>query len=214
MNAFKLLLIIALLSLCTGCSGQGHPKYIGEQYGTFDLDKITFRENPDSLLSKTEQYYKLPEEDRYFDDMLKRFVETDTLYFIYRIPSKYISGKMFRFKNFRLKAKEIVDFYVDNSKRLRKVETSVYMSAEEYGQLLAACKDFKDITPVNVSNFNNKKYVILQKEERATEVQTTLYCLDYRSNNDPGKDYFVRISKSNTSIRNDRFYKRENDEVK
>ncbi|MBC9915164.1 hypothetical protein [Chitinophaga varians] len=202
----KYFLSLFLLPLMFSCQGQTNPKYVGEPNSTFQLDKITFAEQPDTLLSKVARYYKLPEDDGYFNDTIKQFIKTGTLYHIYRIVPKHVSAGMFAFSTLKLPAGQIVDFYVDPSQKLRKLELSVYMTEAEYKQLIAAGKGLKDVTPDNVRKFNQGKYVIYQQDE--DQKQTTLYCLDNRKENEPGKDYFLRIAMMSLQIKTDRFYQR------
>lgn len=189
------------------CQGQHNPKYIGEAHSIFHLDKITFAEQPDTLLSKVERYYKLPQDDGYFNDTIKQFIKTGTLYHIYRILPKHVTATMFAFSILKLPAGQVVDFYVDQSQQLRKVEFSVYVTEAEYKQLIAAGKGLKDITPDNVRRFNQDKYVIFQQEEG--QKQTTLYCLDNRKEQEPGKDYFLRIAVMSLQIKTDKFYRQQ-----
>ena len=72
MKICQMLYCIATLMIFTSCRSQENPKYIGAEYGVFDLDKVTFPGNLDTLLSKTEKYYKRPFEDRYFDGKLPK----------------------------------------------------------------------------------------------------------------------------------------------
>lgn len=211
-NLFALLLLL----MNTGCNAQGNALYIGKQYGVFDLDKITFSEQPDTLLSKVEKYYKLPQEDGYFDEQQKAFVTTGILYHIYRMLPRYVSTGMFTFKQLQIPSKQVIDFYADQSGNLRKVEFSVYLGDKEYQDLRAACKDFKDVTTEQISRLNNGNYKILQYENPGKTIQTTLYCLDNRKerNSDDNQHYFVRISSISLKNRNDRVYQQLNDEVK
>ncbi|NML40845.1 hypothetical protein HHL17_26850 [Chitinophaga sp. G-6-1-13] len=208
----KHFLLLLLLPAMLSCKGQNNPKYLGGTYGTFHLDKITFAEQPDTLLSKIERYYKLPEDDGYFNDTIKQFIKTGTLFHIYRILPKHVTAGMFMFNTLKLPAGQIVDFYVDSSQRLRKLEFSVYMTEAEYKKLMADSKGLKDITPDNVRKFNQDKYVIFQQEDE--QKQTTLYCLDNRKENEPGKDYFLRIAVMSLRIKTDKFYKRQHTDMR
>jgi hypothetical protein len=207
---------VSLLFMLMNCNAQENPKYIDAGYGVFHLDKITFSEQLDSLFSKTEKYYKLPKGEEYFNDGQKKYALKDTVYYIYRIPSKFVAEGTFRFKNLAIKPKEVVDFYADDSGNFRKIEVSVYLNDQQYRELIAACKDLKDHTPENVRKVNSGKYVILQNVNAEKQIQTTLYCLDNRheNNNDPNQNYFVRISKTSLQIRTDKFYKQFNDDMK
>lgn len=217
-NGIKLCYIIVyigLLFMFMSCNGQENPDYIGAGYGVFDLDRITFSEQLDTLLSKSEKYYKLPKGEEYFDNGQKKYTLKDTVYYIYRIPPKFVAEGTFRFKGLVIKRKEVVDFYADDSGNFRKLEVSVYLSDQQYRDLIAACKDFKDLTPENVRKVNNNKYIILQSNDTKKQILTTLYGLDNRqeNNNDPNQNYFVRISKTSLKMRNDEFYKQFNDEI-
>jgi hypothetical protein len=198
------------------CNAQENPRYIGTKYGVFDLDKITFSEQLDTLFSKTEKYYKIPKGNEPFDEKLRKYLIRDTLYYIYRIPTKSIAEGTFKFKNLDIKPKAVVDFYADHSYNFRKMEASVYLDDKQYQELRFACENFKDVTPENVKKVNNGKYVILQSVNAEKQIQTTLYCLENKkeNNNDPNQNYFVRISKTSLQIRTDQFYKRLNDEIK
>jgi hypothetical protein len=215
-TAYLLICYSAILLMFTSCKAQEkNPEYLGIKYGVFDLDKITFLENVDMLFSKVEKYYKRPVDDGYFDEKLKKFMTTDTLYYTYRVSPKLVTQGMFKFKDFNIKSNEAIDFYMDKARNFRRIEVSVYMNAQQYKELRSATKDFKDITPENVKRVNNHKYIILQQIDSQMKIQTTLYCLDSReeNNNDPNKSYFIRIAKSNLKITNDKFYKKVNDEV-
>jgi len=212
----QILLNMMLLFMFESCSGQDNPPYIGAEYGTFDLDKITFSERLDTLFSKTEKYYKMPKGDEVFDEKSGKYLIRDTLYHMYRTPTKYVAEGTFRFKSLLIKPKEVVDFYTDHLHNFRKVEVSVYLNNTQYAELRAACKDFRDVTPANVRKVNNGKYVILQSEEAGKQIRTTLYCLentgDTRGDNE--QKFFIRISKTSLAIRNDKFYLQLKDDIK
>jgi len=197
------------------CKGQENPRYIGAEYGVFDLNKITFGEQLDTLFSKTEKYYKLPKGEEYFDQKQGSYLLKDTLYYIYRILPKFVTEGTFKFKNLDIKPKQVVDFYADHSHHFRKMELSVYISDKQYQQLLDACRDFKDVTPENVRKFNNGKYIILRSDDIHGQIQTTLYCLNNKqeNNDDPGQNYFVRIAKTSLRVKTDKFYQHFKDQM-
>lgn len=211
----RIMIYVSLLCMCISCNGQENPEYIGARYGVLDLDKVTFSEQLATMFSKTEKFYKLPKGDEHFDVKLNRDVATDTVYYIYRISPRFVAEGTFRFKMLDIKPQEVVDFYADDSGNFRKVEVSVYLSDKQYQELRAACKEFKDVTPENVRKVNNNTYTILQHANAGKQTQTTLYCLDNRkeNGNDPGRHYFVRISKISLKVKTDKFYKRLNDEI-
>jgi hypothetical protein len=160
-TAYLLICYSAILLMFTSCKAQEkNPEYLGIKYGVFDLDKITFLENVDMLFSKVEKYYKRPVDDGYFDEKLKKFMTTDTLYYTYRVSPKLVTQGMFKFKDFNIKSNEAIDFYMDKARNFRRIEVSVYMNAQQYKELRSATKDFKDITPENVKRVNNHKYII------------------------------------------------------
>lgn len=50
----KFLLLFLITVSLSNCSSQtkDNPKYLGHEFGNFDLDKVTFKENIDTLFSK------------------------------------------------------------------------------------------------------------------------------------------------------------------
>lgn len=210
----KVIVFLSLISIIMSCNGQENPRYIGARYGVFELDKINFSENLDTLFNKAGKHYRLPKGKEYFDDGLKRYVLKDTVYYIYRIPPRFVAKGTFRFKGLDIKPQEIVDFYTDHSNRLRKMEVSVYLDDKQYGELRTACKEFSNLTSENIRKVNNGKYVILQHLDARQEVQTTLYCLENSEGIEPDQKYFVRISKTSLKITTDNFYEQLNDEIK
>ncbi|MBL1223030.1 hypothetical protein JET18_19405 [Chryseobacterium sp. L7] len=184
---FLLLLMFAFLFM--SCSGQENPEFIGPSYGAFDLDKITFKEDPDHLLSKVEKYYQIPTEKTVDGKIIP--------YKIYRILPEYVTEGMFLFRNLKIKKRNIVDFYVDPAKKLSMVEFSAYLTIKEYNDLLKDRRDFKDITPDNVRKFHNGKYEILQNIQNEKQIETTWYILKVKDENEPGSDYFLRVSIKN-----------------
>ncbi|PST82693.1 hypothetical protein C7T94_08530 [Pedobacter yulinensis] len=212
-TVFKLAVSVILLCTFEGCRGQENPRHIGARYGRFDLDKITFSEHLDTLFARAEKYYKMPKGTEVFDSKLGRYVLTDTLYSVYRIPAKNVTEGTYSFKTLRIQPREVVDFYADRLNKFRKAEVSVYMSTKEYAQLRADCKDFKNITTTSVNKLNNGKYQIFQDTDQKNQVQTTLYCLE-NTDTAEGERFFVRISRLDLKIRNDGFYKQLNDNLK
>lgn len=212
----RILMFAILLFMFVSCKGQESPKYIGAKYGVFDLDKITFSEQLDTLFSGTEKYYMLPKGNERFDGKLGKYMMQDTMYYIYRIPPKNVVEGTFRFRSLEIKPKEVVDFYADHSHHFRKVEVSVYMNDAQFAELRAACKEFRDVTPENVRKVNNGNYSILQCKDVEKQTQTTLYCLDNSgdNSNDSQQNFFVRISKTSLSIQNDKFYEQFKDDIK
>ncbi|MBB6369176.1 hypothetical protein [Chryseobacterium shigense] len=182
----KNIVVMMAVVFFISCNGQKNAEFIGRAYGVFDLNKITFKENPDHLLSKVEKYYQLPTEKTVDGKLLA--------YKIYRILPEYVTEGMFSFKNIKLKKRKIVDFYVDPSKQLKEVEFSAYLTEKEYRDLLGGRKEFKDITPENVRKFNNNKYEILQSTDHGRQVETTFYILKSKDEGEPGTDYFLRVS--------------------
>ncbi|WP_129715255.1 hypothetical protein [Pedobacter sp. SYP-B3415] len=189
------------------CNGQDNPTHLGARFGVFDLDKVTFAERLDTLFAKQKKSYKLPKESA---------TGHDTLYTIFRIPASSAEDKTFKFKNVEIKPKEVVDFYADQSNKFRKVEASVYLTKQQYNALLNACKHFKDITPANVRTVHNGKYNILQTRDAGTQTQTTLYCLDNKTDaaGAPQQAFFVRISRLSLKKTDDKFYSQFNDDMK
>lgn len=159
---YKMLLLPISVFLFSGCNGQENPKYIGKEFGVFDLDKITFKENLDTLFSKSD-FFIITNKDSHFDTLQKKQIYTDTLAYIYRIPHAKVDGQ-YGFKNLNIKDK-VVSFTADNNKKFRKVDFSIYISADEYNKLLSVCKDFKDITTEQIKKFNNNKYAFLQQTD-------------------------------------------------
>jgi len=202
MKRYILFTFLCFLFAC--CKGQENPKHIGKAYGEFDMDKITFDENLDSLFLKTD-FFIIVKKDSYFDTIKNKQIWTDTLDYTYRIPHEKATG-LYTFKNIKIKD-EVVSFYSDRNKKFRKADFSVYISTKEYKQLLAETKDYKDITTPQVKKFNGDKYIILQKKD--SRKQTNLYC----SKNDDGEgDYFVRVRINDLRIKGDKFDIRYNSE--
>ena len=200
MKLYQLFFFLNLIVLSANCYGQGNPKYIGSKYGSFDLDKITFQESPDTLFSKINKadLILLEKKDSYFDTKQNKQIYTDIIGRIYRIPHAKTDG-LYSFKSFIIKDK-VVSFYTDSQKRFRRVDFSTYMTKAEYKNLLSKTKDYKDVTTEQVRKFNNDKYVILEKVYGTKK--TMLYCTEM---NDKEGDYFIRVRINDLKITNDRF---------
>lgn len=202
---YKLFFFLNFSFLFIGCNGQENPNYIGTKFGTFDLNKIKFEENIDTLFSKINRndLILIVGKNSYFDTIQKKEVYTDTIEYVYRIPQAKIEG-LYSFKNFKIKD-NVVSFYTDSQKRFRRVDFSTYMTRDEYKSFIAENKDYIDITTDKVKKFNNDKYVILEKLEGTKK--TLLYCSEV---NDKDGDYFVRVRINDLKIKDDRFDKRWN----
>ena len=200
---YKLFFFLSFTFLFIGCNGQENPNYIGTKFGTFDLNKIKFEENIDTLFSKINKndLILIVGKNSYFDTIQKKEVYTDTIEYVYRIPQAKIGG-LYSFKNFKIKD-NVVSFYSDSLKRFRRVDFSTYMTRDEYKSFIAENKDYIDITTDKVKKFNNDKYVILEKLEGTKK--TLLYCSEV---NDKDGDYFVRVRINDLKIKDDRFDKR------
>ncbi|WP_293312232.1 hypothetical protein [Pedobacter sp. UBA5917] len=210
MKKYLSLISLSLLVVFVACTRQ-NPKYIGKDYGVFDIDQVSFNENLDTLFSRS-PFFVITKKNSHFDTLQKKEIWTDTLLYTYRIPKAKVAG-LYRFKNITVKD-NVVSFTADKNKKFRKVDFSIYISTAEYDKLISLCKDFKDVTTEQVRKFNNNKYIILQKEEG--QKQTTLYCLNNKTdiyNKDEG-DYFIRINVNDLRIKNDRFYELENNDIK
>lgn len=74
MKIYKLLFFLNFTLLFIGCNGQENPHYIGKKFGIFDLDKVTFEENVDSLFSKVNKndLILIVGKDSYFDTIQKK----------------------------------------------------------------------------------------------------------------------------------------------
>lgn len=216
MKIYHLLSLMSLILCFSGCSGHDNPKYIGKKFGLFQIDKITFDENLDTLFSKSD-FFVITDKNSHFDTIQKKEIYTDTLAYIYRIPHAKVDG-LYSFKGLKIKDR-VVSFTADKNKKFRKVDFSFYISENEYHKLLADCKDFKDITTDQIRKSHNNKYIILQKTEG--NKQTTLYCLDDRRkkgdfNDDTYTegDFFIRVAINDLRIKDDAFYKRNNNDLK
>ncbi|EJL74344.1 hypothetical protein [Chryseobacterium populi] len=200
---YKLLFNFAVTFLFISCTAQENPNYIGKQFVSFDLNKVTFQENLDTLFSKINKFdlIVIPDTNSRFDTLQNK-ISNDPVAFIYRVKHKNTDG-LYSFQN--LKVKEVVSFYTDNQNRFRRVDFAMYLSEPEYQNLLSTNKDYKDITTDEVRKFNNNKYQILQKVEK--KKATTFYCLETRDNLG---DYFVRIRISDLNIIADEFDKKWN----
>lgn len=204
----KLLLFLTTLFFITSCNGQKNPDYIGHKFGVFDLDKINFDENLDTLFSKVskDDLILIIGKYSYFDTIQKKQIRTDTIEnYFYRIPHAKSEG-LYSFQNFKIKNK-VVSFYADNQKRFRRVDFAIDMTEKEYARLIAKNKDYKDITDDQVKEFHNGKYMILEKTEGTKK--TKLYCLDTR---EEGTDFFVRVRINDLRIKDDEFDQRYNTE--
>ena len=203
---YRLLFFLNFTLLFTACNGQKNPDYIGQKFGTFDLDKIKFDENLDTLFSKVSKadLILIIGKYSYFDTIQKKQIWTDTVEdYIYRIPHAKIEG-LYSFKNFKIKNK-VVSFYADNQKRFRRVDFSINMTEKEYANLIGKSKDYKDITTDQIRKFNNGKYIILEKIDGAKK--TLLYCTETK--NEDG-DYFVRVRMNDLKIKDDAFDRQHN----
>ena len=205
MKIYKILFFLNFTLLFIGCNGQENPHYIGKKFGIFDLDKVTFEENVDSLFSKVNKndLILIVGKDSYFDTIQKKEIYTDTIEYVYRIPHAKIEN-LYSFKTFKIKDK-VVSFYTDNQKRFRRIDFSTYMTKDEYKDLIAKSKDYIDVTTDKVKKFNNGKYVILEKLDGTKK--TLLYCTEV---NDEDGDYFVRVRINDLKRKDDRFDKRWN----
>ena len=206
---YKLLFLLSFILLFTSCNGQKNPDYIGQKFGTFDLDKIKFEENLDTLFSKVNKadLILIVGKYSYFDTGQKKQIWTDTIEdYIYRIPHEKIEG-LYSFKNFKIRD-HVVSFYADNHKRFRRVDFSISMTEKEYSDLISKSKDYKDITTDQVKKFNNGKYIILEKIEGAKK--TLLYCTQAK---DKEGDYFVRVRMNDLKIKDDKFDKQYNSKL-
>lgn len=136
MKLNKLFFFLNFMILLTGCKGQENPKYIGKAFGIFELDQISFTENPDTLFSKVNKadLILIAGKDSYFDTLQNKQIWTDTIEYIYRIRHAKVDG-LFAFKGFEIKDK-VVSFYTDHQKRFRRVDVSFYMTKEEYKNLM------------------------------------------------------------------------------
>jgi len=74
-----------MLMCLQSCQSQGkpNPKYLGAKFGDFDLDKVTFKENVDSLFSKSKDYFIRAEKNSAFSTKVKREPLKDTVGFQY-----------------------------------------------------------------------------------------------------------------------------------
>ncbi|QNK63237.1 hypothetical protein H7F33_01570 [Pedobacter sp. PAMC26386] len=117
-NCFVLLAVISLLFV-QNCEGQvkENPKYLGVKFGDFDLDKITFKEDINTLFSKV-KYIKLPRKDTYYDEVKKQEVIRDTLAFEYKIDPDDPNRETTYFLDRALRG-DLVFFFVDKSNRLK-----------------------------------------------------------------------------------------------
>jgi len=206
MKLYKLIFFLNFTLLFTACNGQKNPDYIGQKFGTFDLDRIDFEENLDTLFSKVNKadLILIVGKYSYFDTIQKKQIWTNTIEdYIYRIPHAKIEG-LYCFKNFKIKDK-VVSFYADNQKRFRRVDFSTYMTKDEYKDLISKSKDYIDVTTDKVKKFNNGKYVILEKVIGTKK--TLLYCTEV--NNEDG-DYFVKVRINDLKIKDDEFDKQHN----
>lgn len=209
MKINRLLIFLNFTLLFIGCNGQENPKYIGKKFGTFDLDKITFEENLDTLFSRTNKtdLIRIVGKYSYFDALQKKEIYTDTIEeYVYRIPHEKIEG-LYSFKTFNIKDK-VVSFYTDNQRRFRRVDFSINLTREEYTNLIGESKDYTDITTDQVKKFNNGEYIILEKIDGTKK--TLLYCTEV---NDEGGDYFVRVRMNDLKIKDDSFDKKWNSKL-
>ncbi|RZL34328.1 MAG: hypothetical protein EOO96_10165 [Pedobacter sp.] len=216
MKIYQYFLLAHLMLIFSSCTGQNNPKYIGKKFGVFNLDKISFDENLDTLFSKSD-FFVIADKNSYYDTIKNKEIYTDTMAYIYRIPHAKVDG-LYSFKGIKIKDK-VVSFTADKNKKFRKLDFSIYISEDEYSKLLNDCKDFKDITTEQIRKANNNKYIILQKTDN--HKQTTLYCLDDRRKKGDFNygtytegDFFIRITINDLRIKDDAFYKRENNDLK
>lgn len=200
MKLCKLFFFLNFMVLITGCNGQENPEYIGKAYGTFELDRITFKEKPAFLFSKVNQadLILITGKDSYFDTLQNKQIWTDTIEYIYRIRHAKVDG-LYAFKGFKIKDK-VVSFYTDHQKRFRRVDVSFYMTKEEYKNLMDKTKDYKDITTKQIRDFNNGKYNIFEKIDGTKK--TLLYCTEM---NDQDGEYFIKVRMNDLKIVNDKF---------
>lgn len=200
MKLYKLFFFLNFMILITGCKGQENPKYIGKAFGIFELDQISFKENPDTLFSKVNKadLILIAGKDSYFDTLQNKQIWTDTIEYIYRIPHAKVDG-LFAFKGFEIKDK-VVSFYTDHQKRFRRVDVSFYMTKEEYKNLMDKTKDYKDITTKQIRDFNNGKYSVFEKLDGTKK--TLLYCTEI---NDQDGEYFIKVRMNDLKIVNDKF---------
>ena len=209
MKLFRLLFFLIFTLLLSACNGQKNPDYIGHEFGTFDLDKINFEENIDTLFSKVNKanLILIVGKYSYFDTIQQKQILTDTIEdYLYRIQYEKIEG-LYSFKKFKIKDK-VISFYADNQKRFRRVDFSINMTEKEYFDLISKSKDYKDITTDQVKKFNNGKYIILEKIEGAKK--TLLYCTQTK---DKEGDYFVRVRMNDLKIKDDKFDKQYNSKL-
>ncbi|SFC44772.1 hypothetical protein [Kaistella jeonii] len=209
MKLYRLLVFLNLTFLIIGCNGQENPNYIGKQYGTFKLEKITFKENLDSLFSKVnkDNLIFIVGKDSYFDTIKKKQIYTDTTDYVYRIPHAKMDS-IYSFKNFKLKD-VVVSFYTDKQKRFRRVDFSTYMTAKQYKDFIKNIQDYSDITTDKIKKSNNGKYIIFELKEGTKK--TLIYSLENDANDEDG-NYFIRVRINDLTIKNDTFDKMWNSE--
>ncbi len=205
MKFTTLLFCFNLILLFSNCNGQKNPKYLGKEYGSFDLDRITFDENLDSLFSKVDKadLILIEGKDSYYDTIQKKEINTNVTEYVYRMRRTKADG-VYVFKDFKIKD-AVVSFYTDKDKIFRRADFSTYMTTKEYNDLLNKTKDYKVVTDDEVKAFNGGKYIILEKKDGTKK--TTLYCL---KTDDEDGDYFVRIRINDQKIKYDRFDKKWN----
>lgn len=145
MKTYTLLFLITFNMLFIACNGQENQKRIGKEFGMFDIDKISFSENLDSLFAKS-AFFVITKKNSHFDTIQNRQIWTDTLLYIYRIPHEKVDG-LYSFKNLKVKD-AVVSFASDKNKKFRKVDFSVYISTAEYQNFFRNAGTLKMLHPI------------------------------------------------------------------
>ncbi|MDO6811225.1 hypothetical protein Q4603_21590 [Zobellia galactanivorans] len=112
----SLILVPFILFLCS-CHTQNNPKYIGLEYGTLNLDNISFNENIDTLFSKI-PYIRFTKTS---NDLFRASnIDNDTLAFEYRVKKENQSKQLYYFLHEDL-SDEMISFYSDKYKNLKAI---------------------------------------------------------------------------------------------
>lgn len=140
-NILKLLIVIISLTTLgfTSCKQKDNPKYLGKEYGKFDLAQLTFKEDFDMLFSKID--------NAHFYASDKRTLQ------IYRANHPITGSDLYSFYGLDL---NMTTFYLkDSDKSLLAVTDLLFLSSQK-------ADDFIN----KVKNSNNYQEIKTEKDER------------------------------------------------
>lgn len=172
-KAYSFKILITILSIITlsfsNCKQPDNPKYLGKEYGKFDLSKLTFDENMDTIFSKIDHITSLRPSNEGSIQILKikNFSEVNNIFYFYGLKLNNL------------------EFFIDNSpKKLLAITDLVFVSSDEADNFINNVKKSKHYQEIPVEKDERiDKYFIGNNQYSLLEITKTLFNKDQPKGN-------------------------------